>query len=258
MKLYFKYLSVHLKSQMQHKASFALLTIGQFLTSFSAFLGIYFIMSQFRAVEGFTFGEVMICFSVVLTAFALAECFARGFDLFSSTIGNGEFDRILIRPKNIIFQVLASKAEFTRVGRLFQAVLSLSISVVYGDIYWNIMKIITVFLMIACGTVVFSALFAVGAAVCFFSTESLEVLNIFTDGGREFGRYPLSVYGKDILRFYTFVVPMALFQYYPFLYIIGRTDNLIYALSPIFSLLFVIPVAILWKIGLKHYKSTGS
>lgn len=258
MKLYLKYLSIHLKSQMQYKASFLLLTIGQFITSFSAFIGIYFLMSRFHTVNGFTFSEVLLCFSVVLTAFSLAECFARGFDMFFSMISNGEFDRILIRPRNIVFQVLASKAEFSRIGRLLQALLTLAVAVTHENFHWNAVKLLTLVLMILCGAIVFSALFAIGAAVCFYSTEGLEVLNIFTDGGREFGRYPLAVYGKDMLRFYTFIVPMALFQYYPFLFIIGRTDNLFFAFTPLLSLLFLIPVCILWHIGLKHYKSTGS
>ena len=46
MKLYFRYFSIHLKSLMQYKASFLLLTVGQFITSFSAFLGIYFLMGN--------------------------------------------------------------------------------------------------------------------------------------------------------------------------------------------------------------------
>lgn len=258
MKLYFKYLSVNLKSQMQHKSSFLLLTVGQFLTSFSAFIGIYFLMSRFNTVKGFTLSEVLLCFSAVLMAFSLAECFARGFDTFSSTISNGEFDRILTRPKNPVFQVLASKTELTKIGRLLQAVLTLIIAVTTGNFGWNFKKIAVLILMIICGAVFFSAMFTLGAAVCFYTTEGLEVINILTDGGREFGRYPLSVYGKNALRLYTFVIPMALFQYYPLLYITGKTQSALYALSPIASLAVLIPVAALWSIGLKHYKSTGS
>lgn len=258
MKLYFKFLSIHLKSSMQHKGSFIIVTIGQFLTTFLSFLGITFLLQRFNAVGSFAYSEVIMCFSVVLVAFSLAECFARGFDRFSAIIGNGEFDRILIRPKSAVFQVLCSKIELTRLGRFIQAAIMLIIAVKTGNIEWNMFKIFVLALSVLCGAVFFSALFAVGAAVCFYSTQSLEVLNIFTDGGREFGSYPLSVYGKKILKFYTFIIPMALFQYYPFMYVIGRTDNLMYAAAPVFSLLFLIPVSILWHAGLKHYKSTGS
>ena len=40
MKLYFKYISMLLKSQMQYKTSFFMTVLGQFLVSFTDFLGV--------------------------------------------------------------------------------------------------------------------------------------------------------------------------------------------------------------------------
>ena len=68
---------------MQYKTSFFLTVLGQFFTSFSAFLVIYFMFARFNSVEGFTYSEVLLCFAVVLLSFSLAECFARGFDAFT-------------------------------------------------------------------------------------------------------------------------------------------------------------------------------
>ncbi|MFQ9923555.1 MAG: hypothetical protein ACLRVU_08575 [Beduini sp.] len=87
MKLYLKYFQIHLHSQMQYKVSFLLTIIGQFILSFSAFLEIYFMMTRFHTVNAFTFEEVLLCFAIVMLAFALAECFVRGFDGFSSILG---------------------------------------------------------------------------------------------------------------------------------------------------------------------------
>lgn len=258
MKLYLRYLSIHLRSQMQYKTSFFLTTTGQLLGSFSAFLSIYFMMTRFNEVQGFTYSEVLLCFAAVLMAFSLAECFARGFDTFSSMIGNGQFDRILLRPKNEVFQVLASKVEFSRIGRLIQAVIVFGYAIPASGVHWSPDKILTLVLMVLCGMVIFSGLFIIFAALCFFTTEGLEFLNIFTDGGREFGKYPFSVYGEGVLKFFTFVVPLALFQYYPFLYLVGRTENPVNMLLPLLSLVFLLPCYLLWKLGMRHYRSTGS
>ena len=83
-------------------------------------------------------------------------------------------------------------------------------------------------------------------------------MNIFTDGGKEFGKYPLSIYGEGILKFFTFIIPLALIQYYPLLYLLGRTDNPLYMILPVFGILFILPSYIFWRFGVKHYKSTGS
>lgn len=258
MKLYLKYFSIHLKSLMQHKVSFFLTTIGQFITSFAGFLSIYFMMSRFNRIEGFAFGETLLCFSVVMTSFALAECFFRGFDAFSVMIGNGEFDRIMLRPRNEIFQVLAAKIDFSRLGKLVQAVIVAAWAFPNCGIAWTADKVLTVILMMVSGTAVFSGLFVIYAAICFFTTDALEFMNLFTDGGREFGRYPFSVYGEGVLKFFTFVIPLALFQYYPLLYLTGRCTSMLYAAAPLFGFVFLLPCYAIWKIGIKHYKSTGS
>lgn len=258
MQLYFKYLAVILKSRMQYKASFFMTAAGQFLTSFTAFLGVYFMFSRFHSVNGFAFSEVLICFSIVLMAFSVAECFVRGFDSFSGLIQSGELDRILVRPRNEMFQVLASKMEFTRVGRLIQAVLTFAYAVWASGVVWTFDKVITAVLMITGGIAVFSALFILNAGLCFFTIEGLEVMNIFTDGSREFGKYPLSIYGEGILKFFTYVIPIALFQYYPFLYLVGRSDNFGFIFLPLAGFVFIIPCCCFFKFGLGKYKSTGS
>ena len=258
MRLYIKYISIHLKSQMQYKTSFFLTALGQFLTSFSAFLSIYFMFERFNKVEDFEYTEVLLCFAVILMAFSLSECFARGFDTFSSMISNGEFDRIMVRPRSLILQVLGSKVEFGRIGRLVQALIVFAYAIPASGVTWTIEKILTLILMIISGVFVFSGLFIIYASLCFFTTEGLEFMNIFTDGGREFGRYPFSVYGESVLKFFTYVIPLSLFQYYPFLYLIGRSENKLYMFLPLVGLLFLIPCYGLWRLGLRHYKSTGS
>lgn len=258
MALYLKYFSLHLKSQMQYKVSFFLTAFGQFLTSFTAFLGIWFMFARFHEVEGFRFQQVLLCFAAVLLAFSTAECFGRGFDQFPQMISNGEFDRALVRPRSLIFQVLAGKMDFTRLGRLLQSLLIFCYAIPASGIVWTPAKLLTLFLMISCGAVLFFLLFVVYAAISFFTIEGLEFMNIFTDGAREFGRYPFSVYGKNVLRFLTYIIPMAWFQYYPFLYLIGRLKNPLWSLSPLICLLFAVPTLLFWRFGLYRYQSTGS
>lgn len=232
--------------------------VGQFLVSFTAFLGVYFMFSRFNSVKGFTFSEVLLCFAVILTSFSLAECFVRGFDAFSGIISNGEFDRIMVRPRNEILQVLASRIEFSRIGRLLQALAMFAYAIPASGLDWTLAKILTLMFMLAGGFVVFSGLFILYASFCFFTIEGLEFMNIFTDGGREFGRYPFSVYGEGVLKFLTYVIPLALFQYYPWLYLIGKSDNPYYMFLPLVGMLFILPCLLFWRLGVRHYRSTGS
>ena len=78
MRLYMKYFEIHLKSIMQYKGSFFATLIGSFLTSFTVFLGIFFMFRRFHTVAGFSYEEVMLCYGIMLMGFAVAQMFASG------------------------------------------------------------------------------------------------------------------------------------------------------------------------------------
>ncbi len=258
MGLYLKFFSMHLKSQMEYKTSFFFTIVGQFTVSFTSLLGIWFLFERFQEVEGFSFSQVLLCFATVLMSFSLAECFGRAFDQFPRMLANGEFDRVLVRPKNVIGQVLMAKIDFTRLGRLTQALFVFIYALPRSGVLWTWDKVCTLVLMIVCGCLVFFCLFLIYAGFSFFTLEGLEFMNVLTDGGREFGRYPFSIYGNEVLKFLTYVVPLALVQYYPLLYLLERESSLRYMLAPLGGLLFAIPAYALWRFGLKNYISTGS
>lgn len=249
---------MHLKSQMQYKLSLVLTMLAQIAVSSTALLGVWFMMNRFHQVDGFSFEQVLLCFAIILMAFSLAECFGRGFDMFPAMISDGRFDRAIVRPRGLVFQVICAQLELSRLGRVIQALAVFIYALPRAGIAWSPDKVMTLVLMIVCGVLLFCCLFVVYAAFSFFTLEGLEFMNIFTDGGREFGRYPFSIYGKEALRIFTYVVPLALVQYHPLLYLLGRERGIQYMLSPLLALWFMVPTRLLWRYGLKHYKSTGS
>jgi len=258
MQLYMKYAAVILKGRMQDKGSFFFGALGQTLASLSSFFAVYFIFYRFKTVKGFSFSEVLLCFSLSLISFSFAECFARGFDRFSVLISDGTFDRMLVRPRSTVFQVAASSMEFSRIGRFLEAAAILIYAVKTSGIHFTAARISALIMMFIGSSALFTGMFVIYASLCFFTLEGLEFINIFTDGAREFGAYPLAVYGKRVLRFCTFVVPYALVQYYPFLYVTGRSSCAWYTLLPLSGLVFLLPCYVFWLTGLRHYVSTGS
>lgn len=257
-RLYGHYVSISVRSAMEYKTSFFLTAVGQFLVSFNVFLGIFFMFARFSSVEGFTYSQVLLCFSILLLEFSLAEMVARGFDMFPDMVRTGEFDRVLTRPQSEVLQVLGSEFELTRMGRMLQAVVMFVYGISAGGIEWNFTKVLTVGNMLIGGIAVFSAMFLIYAAFSFFTLEGLEFMNIFIDGAREYGKYPMSVYGKRILQLTTFVIPYALVQYYPFLYLIGQRTSVFFVVVPLLACWFMVPAWLFWRFGVRHYQSSGS
>lgn len=260
MLLYFKYMSMLFKAQMQYRTSFLLLCAGQFFIPFAVFAGMYFLFERFGGLPGWTFHEAALLFGVVHMAFSAAECFGRGFDAFSRLIVRGDFDRLLVRPRGTVVQVLGSNIEFTRFGRMLQSAAVLGIASSGLSIQWTPAKLITLLFMIAGGVIIFWGIYILGASFCFWTVQGLEVVNILTDGGREMAQYPLDLYAKWITRFFTFIIPFGAVSYLPLLYILDRTDgpDLLFVAMPLASLLFLAPCLAVWRIGVRHYRSTGS
>ena len=257
-RLYTKYVMVNVRCAMQYRASLLLMTTGQLLVSFSTFFGIHFMFMRFSHVKGYTYSEVLLCFAIVLMQFSLAEMFARGFDTFAGTVRRGEFDRILVRPRSTVLQVLGSKFEFSRLGRMIQAVMIFAYGVSMSPVVWSPAKVGALVLMLAGGAMLFSALFQVYAALCFFTLDGLEFMNVFTDGGREYGKYPLDIYGKRVMQFSTVIIPYTMIQYYPLQYLLGRSGNALLALCPLGVAPFMAACFLLWRYGVAHYTSSGS
>ncbi|WP_438445168.1 ABC transporter permease [Gorillibacterium sp. sgz5001074] len=262
MKLYLHYIRIGFKSQMQYRASFWLLAFGQFFIPFFVFAGLVFLFDRFGQIRGWTFAEVALSYAIINMAFAVSVCFARGFDSFSSLVVNGEFDRLLVRPRTTALQVIGYKFEFNRVGRLLQGGIVFVWALWSLPLDWTFLRVLTLFLMIASGTCIFTGLYILAATLCFWTVQGLEVANIFTDGGRELAQYPIQIYQKAFARFFTFIVPFGCANYYPLLYVLGRTDpgisSLPYLLAPLWGIAFLVPCLLIWRFGVRHYRSTGS
>jgi ABC-2 type transport system permease protein len=256
--IYFKYLVMNLRAVLEYRLSTALTALAQFLTAFSWFLSISLLFRRFGSLAGWSFAEAGLCFAVTTIAFSLSECFARGFDSFSQMVIQGGFDRVLLRPRNTILQVLGARTEITRIGRLLQALIVLAVVIPRTGIAWSTGKVLTLILMILGGAALFTGIFILGAAVCFFTLEGLELINIFTDGGRELASYPLPVYGRGIRRFFTFIVPFGCVNYLPLMYLTGRIGRPLAMLAPLAGFAFILPCLAVWRAGVRRYTSSGS
>ena len=257
MKYYFKCLKLHFKSVLQYKASFITSFISQIFIFFSYYFVILSLFDKFDNIKGFTLYEVLLCFSIIQFGFAMCEFFARGIDTFDNLIIRGDFDRILLRPKNIILQVLTSEIEFVKISRVIHSLIVMAIALINLKIEWNFLKVITLILMNFSAIIIFFGIFLLAASYCFVTVQGLEVRNVFTDGGKHMAQYPIGIFSKGIFYFFTFVIPYGFVNYYPLLYFLGKSNNSLLSLSTLIVMIYLIPCFIVFYRGIKRYTSVG-
>lgn len=258
--MYFKYVSMHFRSSLEYKTNTIMLMLSSLLVSVGELLAIFVMFQQFETVGNWGFYESALMFGIITTVFAFSECFARGYDSFASLIKNGDLDRMLVRPVNIHKQIFAQKIEFSKLGRVLMGLGVCIYSLIKMNITWTFLKVLVLIATFVCGALVIWGLFMIGAGVSIFTVENLEFINIITDGSKEISFYPLNIYNKWLTRIFTFIIPMACFNYLPVSYLLGTgsVPMVWCALSPFIGMLFCIPCLLFMNFCLKKYQSTGT
>lgn len=256
--LYIRYAAICVRSIMEYKLSFALMIFGRCMIAFTEFLAIRFVFDGLAEIRGYTYGDVLLCFSVIHMSFTLSELIGNGFKTFSGIVKSGEFDRMLLRPCSPILQIIGTRFEIGRTGPLITATITLILGIRESQVNWSVLTACTLALMIIGGTLLFIGLYMLGASFCFFTIEDTSILNALTYGAKEHGKYPIDVYGKGVMQFCTFVIPYTLVQYYPLQFLLGRSTNPVLGLYPVGVVVFLAICYGVWCLGLKNYKSCGS
>ncbi len=261
--LYVRLVGAQLRSQMQYKVSFLLALVGSFLGAVIEFGMVLVLFSRIQLLGGWALAEVALLYGLSGTCFAMAELFAAALDNFQIYIVRGTFDRVLVRPRGTLFQVIAEDFALRRLGRIAQAALVLVLVLALLNVTWTVDKVAVLALALASGTVIYFAIFVLGATFCFWTVQAKEVTHVFTYGGDGIASYPLDIYHGSVRRFFTFVVPLAFVNYEPALFLLGRADPLglpdaVRLLSPLAAVLMALVARFGWQQGVQHYQSTGT
>ena len=262
LRLWARYVALSVRGQLQYRASTIMLVLGNLLVTSVEFLAIWALFDRFGRIRGFTLAEVALLYGMTNVSFALAELFCRGFKIFDQMVKSGEFDRVLLRPRGTAFQVCAQHLDLARMGRMFQGVVVLGWAMASLGLVRLGPELALLLGTILGGVCTFAGLFVLQATMAFWTVESLELFAIVTYGGVETAQYPLSIYTDGFRRFFTWVIPLAFLSYVPGLVIMGRPERFgpewLAWVSPAFGVAFLLVCLQAWRVGVRHYRSTGS
>ncbi|GGS89522.1 transporter [Planobispora rosea] len=250
-----------LRASAQYPIPMAAMALGSFVLNGLDVAAIWIVFGHTDALGGFTLAEVMFLYGTAGVSFALSDMLFGNVDRLSQHIRAGTFDAMLVRPASAFVQMATDRFGVHRFGRMTQAAVVLGIALSQLDLEWSRTWMVPV--MIVCGIVIFTSIFTLGGALQFLLTDAPEVANAFTYGGSTLTQYPLTVYGGDLVKAVTFIVPLAFVNWQPGLYVLGRDDpfGLPYWLrfaAPAAALVLALAAALAWRAGIRRYRSTGS
>lgn len=261
LRLYRRYLAISLRAQLAYRATFIMKLVGHFLVTGIEFFGIWALFSRFGSLGGWTLAEVGLIYGSVDVAFAIADAMGRGFDVVGTLLKAGDFDRMLLRPRSTVLQLLGHELQLLRIGRFSQGLVVLIWA--SGAVAWSAPKIALLVFSILGTAGLFFGIVVLQATSAFWTIETLEVWNAFTYGGNYAAQYPMAIYRRWFRWFFTAILPLVCTSYLPALAILDRADPLglpvaLHWIGPLAGFGFLAVALGAWQVGLRHHASTGS
>lgn len=223
-------------------------------------LGIWILFDRFKLIQGWTLSEVAILYGIMNMGFSLVESFARGCDTFDRMVKTGDFDRVLLRPVGSLVQIATREVALMRLGRFVQGFIVLLWGASAENLSFFSMQTAVIVEAVIGTACLFYGLIIIQATISFWTTDSLEVMNIATFGGMEVGQYPMTVYSPGFRWVFTFLIPIACVGYYPIATSLKHDTFPFWSafLFPLVGILFLFLACRFWRFGVRHYCSTGS
>lgn len=264
-RVYSRLIAIRIRAQMQYRGSFLFDILTVAFISGANFLTVALVLIKFDGISGWSVAEVAFLFGMVETGFGVMDMVFSGFDppYFGAHVRQGTFDQMLLRPVAITAQVFGSEFVIRRIGRILQGLIILIIAFRWLNINWTIDKLFYIPIVLISQVCFFGGLFILGAAITFWTVESIEAINIFTYGGTEMMSYPMEIFPGWMIRFFSLVLPAIFLNYFPALYFLNKPNPFdlptwVSFLAPIAGFGVLLAGLAFWRYGIRHYQSTGS
>ncbi|GFH63673.1 transporter [Streptomyces rutgersensis] len=251
------------RSTLTYRASFAMALCVSIAANGLDFVAILLMFGHVDRLGGFTLGEVAFLYGTSATAFGLAHLAVGSLDRLGRRVRDGSLDTLLVRPVPVLAQLAADRFALRRLGRITQGGLVLGYTLTVLEVDWSASRVLMVPLMLVSGAAIFGALFVAGAVFQFYAQDAAEVQNAFTYGGTTLLQYPPTVFGRELVASVVFVLPLAFVNWVPAAYVLDRPMPLGLPVQaalapPLVAAVCCVAAGLLWRVGLRAYRSTGS
>lgn len=233
-----------------------------FIMLFNAFLQpllIIFLYNISNGIPGWNLYELLLFEGAGFLAWGLAATFIIpmvwevGWD-----IDYGNFDLTLLKPLKVIPSILLKSVNPSDIPNIITGSIIMIISVIKLNIQINPVNLAIFILLLLLSTGVYFGIAGVIIGLSFKFFKSHNLIEVFFQINH-LNQYPLTIFKNFTIPFFlTFIFPVAIADFYPVSYLLGRINNPIILLNLILiSSLFTLIGVFSIKKGVKYYSSAG-
>ena len=207
---------------MQSKVDFLMGLFGFFFTQVTGILFLYLVFEQIPFLQGWSLEQLIFIYGFAQIPRGIDHLFTDNIWLVAwRLVINGDFDRYMLRPMNVFFQVIAEKLQPDALGELLVGTILVIHSCRKGIVVTDALRIGLFFASILAGALIYTSIKLFFASFAFWIKKSGPFLQVAYEMA-DFAKYPTEMYAKGIRFLITWVIPFAFVAYLPASYFLGR------------------------------------
>ena len=247
------------KTILQSKVDFLIGLVGFFLTQVMGIVFLYLVFGQIPDLKGWTLDQLIFIYGFAQIPRGIDHLFTDNLWMVSWwLVIDGEFDRYMLRPMNVFFQVICEKLQPDALGELLIGCILVVRSLNKGILVVDAVHVAWFFVSVIAGAFIYTAVKLFFSAIAFWVKQSGPFLQVAYEMA-DFAKYPTEIYGKVIRFLITWVVPFAFVAYFPASVFLGKRQafGTIGAECVIAAVAFA---AAYWffQYGTRRYESAGN
>ncbi|MFG6356045.1 MAG: ABC transporter permease [Acetatifactor sp.] len=253
-----------MKSWFQYNVDAVLRVLAVFLREATGIVVIYFTLLKFDTLNGWNIYELLFLYSLLFLTYGIFIVFFTGLRDFGKTVRDGGFDRFILRPRGLLFQLIFSNADwFAAIGHGGLGIVLFVVSAGNVGIRWNPRTVIYYLAAVAGGILIQGAIFLFLASLNIYLLETDSLKSLLYWNMRRFAGYPISIFHKAIQFCMIYVVPFAFVNYFPAQYLLRKEDMAGYPavymyLTPAIGVCLYLAAYGFWRYSIRFYKSSGN
>lgn len=259
LRLYRIFAVQYIKTTMQSKVDF-FIGLGGFLVSQAAGIAfLYLVFEQIPSMQNWSFEQMLFIYGFAQIPRGLDHLLTDNLWMVSwQMIIRGTFDKYMLRPMNVFFQIVCEKVQLDAFGELLVGIVLVIRAVQKGTVEVTPLKVLFFLVSMLAGAVIYTSVKLFFAAIAFWVKDSSPFLTTAYEMA-DFAKYPIEIYSKPIQIILMTVLPFAFVAYIPstFFLVNANVWKTIGAECAIAILFWMVAYG-LFKKGLTRYESAGN
>lgn len=247
------------KTLVQSKVDFLMGLFGFFFTQVLGIAFLYLIFDKIPNLNGWTLSQLIFIYGFAQIPRGIDHLFTDNIWLVAwRMVVNGDFDRYMLRPMNVFFQIICEKLQPDAVGELLIGTILIIMSLSKGIVIVDGMHIVMFIVSVIAGAVIYTSIKLLFASLSFWIKRSGPFLQVAYEMA-DFAKYPVEIYSKPIQFILTFVIPFAFVAYFPASYfLIQKSALTTVGIECLIAVILSILAYSIFKIGISKYESAGN